>query len=433
MQRGTPASTGTGGPRGGMPWWSPSSLGHGAGMLCPLGLPMFHTVIPSSACRFLMAWKPSAVRISGGAPTLTYSAPICFRSSNCSSVGVALDCAHSLIPGAVGRTAALVFRGARSSPSAILPISLRPGRPGWNVSSPLLGKPVKLIADSPLHFLPRLRVEIDEGFGTNRSADGPEKQLRNGPVGCLPHADSRFPVLNSDIVIAWRVAEALHRGGHRLANLQLLQVRKILASRFRHPMQVGLRMDLERKTHDVTWACGPVVQHVEIVLVNAGRDRLLAGIPQAVLQHHLRLTRHQPNGLLIDVSVPEGIGEFLRELHEAGGLVDGPFPVVRDVVGAKLAEGGLLGSTNRADPDFHEALAWFRFLVAQAHAVREELLHRPRDGIANLRVVLVESFAEIFVTLKLKTRNGARPVKPRAAVVAVVGVRQQQLYLQNVV
>src|ERR1022692_4496255 len=87
-------------------------------MLCRLVLPMFHTVIPASAYRFLMAWKPSAVRISGGAPTLTYSAPICFRNSNCSSVGVALDCAHSLIPGAFGCTAALDFRGARRATRA---------------------------------------------------------------------------------------------------------------------------------------------------------------------------------------------------------------------------------------------------------------------------------------------------------------------------
>src|ERR1017187_7610063 len=88
---------------------------------------------------------------------------------------------------------------------------------------------------------------------------------------------------------------------------------------------------------------------------------------RARVSHHLRLTRHQPNGLLVDVCVPAGVGEFLRELHEAGGLVDGPFPVVGDVVGVELAEGGLLGFAHRADTDFHETLARLRFLVPQAH------------------------------------------------------------------
>src|ERR1035438_10375460 len=123
------------------------------------------------------------------------------------------------MPGAFGCTAALDWCDATSAPSAppsaILPKSLRHVSPR---------KGVKLIIDSPLHFLPRLRPQIDEGLRTDGGADGPENQLRHGPVRRLPHADARLPVLNPDIVIARRVAEAVHLREHRLALLQLFQV-----------------------------------------------------------------------------------------------------------------------------------------------------------------------------------------------------------------
>src|SRR5271157_4897227 len=103
-------------------------------MLCTSVLPMFHTVIPVSAYRLTIWRKPSVVRRSGVDPTLTYAAPICLRNSSCSSVGLAEDCAHSLIPGAMCRPAANFCPAEPRNTAApnvaardILPNSLRSG------------------------------------------------------------------------------------------------------------------------------------------------------------------------------------------------------------------------------------------------------------------------------------------------------------------
>src|SRR5580658_785289 len=192
-------------------------------------------------------------------------------------------------------------------------------------------------------------------------------------------------------------------------------------------------MNLERETYGVSGAGGLMVQHVEVVLVDASGDGLATGIPQAVLQRHLRFTQYQPHGLLIYISVAASVGEFLRVFHGIGGLADRPFSVSGDFVGGELAEGGLVGFSDRAHADLYEALAGFGVLVAQAGAVGEELLHWTHDGVVNLRVVAVEPFAEVFMTLELKTGHGARPVEPRATIVAVLRIRQQQRYLQAAV
>lgn len=62
---------------------------------------------------------------------VTYSAPICLRNNSSSSVGLAPDCAQSLIPGAPGFTTAELFRETATQaprivpPRTILPKSLR--------------------------------------------------------------------------------------------------------------------------------------------------------------------------------------------------------------------------------------------------------------------------------------------------------------------
>src|SRR6266568_8802247 len=60
--------------------------------------------------------KPSAVRRSGVAPTLTYWAPICCRNRSCSSDGLGEDCAQSLMPGATLCTAAEAFWANAADP-----------------------------------------------------------------------------------------------------------------------------------------------------------------------------------------------------------------------------------------------------------------------------------------------------------------------------
>src|ERR1035441_10931770 len=78
--------------------------------------------------------KPSAVRKSGVDPTLTYSAPICFRKSSSTSVGLGEVCAHSLMPGAFLCTLAEAGEAAdrnavvpKAPPTASLTNSLRSG------------------------------------------------------------------------------------------------------------------------------------------------------------------------------------------------------------------------------------------------------------------------------------------------------------------
>src|ERR1019366_8301145 len=78
--------------------------------------------------------KPSAVCKSGVDPTLTYSAPICFRKSNSSSVGLGEVCAQSLMPGAFLCTFAEAGEAAdrnavvlKAPPTASFTNSLRSG------------------------------------------------------------------------------------------------------------------------------------------------------------------------------------------------------------------------------------------------------------------------------------------------------------------
>ncbi len=110
-----------------------------SGMLCTAVLPMFHTLIPESAYRRLIWMKPSAVRRSRGAATLTYPAPICLRKSSCSSVGLAGDWAQSLIraPGVFAWDETDLSAAGPKNPaapsvlvSATLPKSLRCGSNG---------------------------------------------------------------------------------------------------------------------------------------------------------------------------------------------------------------------------------------------------------------------------------------------------------------
>src|SRR5882757_2121156 len=90
-----------------------------SGMLCTLVLPIFQTVMPASAYRFLICKNPSAVLRSGVEPTLTYSAPIWLRKRRSSSVGLAGDWAHNLMPGAIGCTVADAVRGDAKTPAAL--------------------------------------------------------------------------------------------------------------------------------------------------------------------------------------------------------------------------------------------------------------------------------------------------------------------------
>src|SRR5450755_1823372 len=272
-----------------------------------------------------------------------------------------------------------------------------------NAPLDLIGQHVKFVADFPLYFLPRLDIEIDERFRAYGSTDGPKYQLREGVVGGLAHPDSRLPVLYTDIVIARRIAEAGHQAVHRLAFLQFLQVCKFLAARFGRSVQIGLGMYLERESHAVGWPRGLLVQHVEVVLVDAGGNGLLAGIPKAVFQHQFRFTGHQPHSLLINVCIAQRVGYFVGKLDRIGRFFDGPLPVAGDVVGLKLPEGRLIRFADRAHADLYEALARFGFLIAQARPVSEKFLDRPHDGIVDFWIVSVEPFAKIFMPLELKT------------------------------
>src|SRR5262249_33523853 len=86
--------------------------------------------------RFLICMKPSAVRRSGDDATLTYSAPICLRKRSWSSVGLAEDCAHSLIPGWFRRIAAeLLPADPRNATAPNVPVSVilpKSLRSGWD-------------------------------------------------------------------------------------------------------------------------------------------------------------------------------------------------------------------------------------------------------------------------------------------------------------
>ena len=116
--------------------------------------------------------------------------------------------------------------------------------------------------------------------------------------------------------------------------------------------------------------------------------------------------------------------ELVHELDAVLALVDGPLAGIDDLVGLEPPIGGLLGLTNGADTDPHEALAHLRFGVAESRLAGEKLLYRTGDGVVDFRVVAIEPLPEVLVSVPLEAGDHARPVEAGAAVVPGLRIGQ---------
>src|SRR5690349_18896952 len=110
----------------------------------------------------------------------------------------------------------------------------------------------------------------------------------------------------------------------------------------------------------------------------------------------------------------------MRELDRVARLSNRPLARVGDLVGVKLPKRRLIGPAQRAHSDLDERLAGLGLLIPQAAAAGKKLLHRPLDRVMNFWVVPVEPLSEVGVPVPFQTRNYARPVEARAAIISIL-------------
>src|SRR6266516_880371 len=175
-----------------------------------------------------------------------------------------------------------VLRKPRTAYTKALPDNLM-SPPG--PLKPLLRQRVELVKDAPGRFFAGFNSHVDVGFRGDVTADGPEYDFQQRTVSRQPHACASLAVLDADVIVARRAAVSFQVCKHRLAFLQFPEIDQFLAADLRQPLQVSRRAQVEREFHHEARTRGLIVQHEEVVIVYAGRDRFPAGVLQSVFQH----------------------------------------------------------------------------------------------------------------------------------------------------
>ena len=115
---------------------------------------------------------------------------------------------------------------------------------------------------------------------------------------------------------------------------------ELLASDLGKTVQRARRARIEWEAHDDVRAGGLTVQGEEVVVVDACRDRLAAGVLEPVLEHQRVLD--EPQRLSIDVGIAGRVAELVDELNSVRAFPDGPLAGIDDLVGLKPAVGRFL-------------------------------------------------------------------------------------------
>src|SRR5262249_34940546 len=140
-----------------------------------------------------------------------------------------------------------------------------------------------------------------------------------------------------------------------------------------------------------------------------------------------------PDSLLVHVRVAGIAVEHVREFDPVFALANGPLTRVDDVVGTEALVGGFVWLFHRANADPDKILTRLRVFVSQAYITREELFHRTHDGVVSFRIVLLEPLPEILVAMVTQAVDHARPIEPRALVVALLRIRKVEFRLDRTV
>ena len=233
-----------------------------------------------------------------------------------------------------------------------------------------------------------------------------------------------FAVLDPEVVVRSRRPETLELGKHAGSLRQLRSVDELAVAHFREVRaQRRLRLQRKRKRHARVWT-GRLAHDEEVVIVLVRRDRLSAGVPEDVLDEHLRLPSDQPDRLRVPVGIPQIAFQLVDKLDAISCRPDRPAPGIDDVVRPETLIRAILGLAEDADADPHEGAADRRLLIPEAGIACQELLDRSHDGVVDLRVVLVEPLTEIFATAHAQAGDLPRPVESGPAVVAALSIGQ---------
>src|SRR5438132_3533821 len=174
-----------------------------------------------------------------------------------------------------------------------------------------------------------------------------------------------------------------------------------------------------------------LVDHEKVVIVHFGFDELTAGGFQALIQHHLRLVLGQADSLLVAIAVAGcGIVHLVKKIHAIRVSGYGPLAVIDNFVHEESPWRWILRLAQHTDADLDECAARRRLVITQCG---DEFLNRSGDGIMQLGIVNIEPTAKVGVTFKSETRDDPRPVETRRPVISMLGVRQKQACVDELV
>src|SRR5690349_7679144 len=163
---------------------------------------------------------------------------------------------------------------------------------------------------------------------------------------------------------------------------------------------------------------GLSIHNEEVMVVYSCFYDATAGVSQRMLQSQHRLDISKPYCLAVAVGVARVTGHLMSEFDPVRSSANGTLAGIDNLVRLEPLVGGLIGFLHHAYADADEALARLGVGVSQSSVMSEKLLHRTGNRIVRLRVVLVEPGAEVLVAFVAQAVDHARPIEPRAPIVA---------------
>ncbi len=124
-------------------------------------------------------------------------------------------------------------------------------------------------------------MHVDVGFRAHRGANGPEIDVRQRPVSDFADAGLCRCIFDDDVVVGGFIAEAANGGEEGFArSLEFAFVTEFIVVNFGDVFQIVLCLGCESEGDSIGRARGLVIDHVEIVVVHAGVNRLGTRIPK---------------------------------------------------------------------------------------------------------------------------------------------------------
>ena len=170
---------------------------------------------------------------------------------------------------------------------------------------------------------------------------------------------------------------------------------------------------------------GSIVNHVEIVVVDAGIEHFRAGICKRVFYDEFGFARDEAQHFSIRVRIALAGADFVGKGDAIAFGRDAANAGADEWISAELAIGLIVELLQKADADLKEESAGFDVVIRDSRIVGAKFFDGAHDGVVEGGFVMIEPFAEEVVALISEARDDAIPIETRAAVIAFVRVGQK--------